>query len=93
MLGIALAILKADALRRLAHDRIERLVVLGLVLAVAILRTRLVAVAVITALLLAVAIHPRPLAAGVALSVAAFVLVVAVFLTIDSVLRLRQNRE
>ncbi len=89
---VALGIGKARAFDELVHHQDELIAVLGVILALAVLRIRLILVAVSTAALFAVCVDPHPFLRGLAVGTGALMLLLAVFFTIATVLHVRQER-
>ncbi len=92
IVAVGLAAGKAHAIAEVLHHRNEVIAVLGVGLAVSVLRIRLMSVAAATAALFALAVDPRSVALGIALGAGAFVLLVVVFFAIATVLHARQDR-
>jgi hypothetical protein len=90
IVGIGLALVKSNAIAEVGHHPSELIAVLGVGLAVSVLRTRPVGFAVSAAPLLAFALAPRSTAVGVAVGLGAFVLLLALFVAIGTVLQARQ---
>jgi hypothetical protein len=88
---VALALFKVDALAAVFHHRAEVIVVLGLGFVVSLLRGRPVAMAVTAAPLLALTLAPGSTLLGIAVGLGAFVLLLALFFAIGTVLRARQG--
>jgi uncharacterized membrane protein (DUF485 family) len=87
---VAVVAVKAEAYASLAHDRTGLVIVLTVGLAFAVLRHKPVAIGAFAAGILAFALAPHPVGAGVALGVGAFVLLIALFFAIATVLHARQ---
>jgi hypothetical protein len=90
---VVLALVKANALVAVLHHRAEVLAILGLGLALSVLRQRPVGIAVTAAPLLAFVLAPRSTALGIALGLGVFVLLLAIFTTIGTVLHARQDQD
>jgi hypothetical protein len=93
IVGVVLALVKADGLAAVLHHRAEVVAILGLGLALSVLRRRPVGIAVTTAPLLAFILAPRSTALGIALGLGVFVLLLALFTAIGTVLHARQNQD
>ncbi len=93
IVGVGVALVKGDALAAVVHHRIELTVLLGLGLAFSVLRTRPVAIAATAGPLLAFTLAPRSTALGIALGFGAFLLLLALFTAIGTVLRARQDQD
>jgi hypothetical protein len=92
IVAIAVGAVKVEAYASLLHDRTGVIFVLAVGLLVAFLRAKPVAIAVFAAGILGFALALHPLLAGVALGVGAFVLLIALFFAISTVLHARQRR-
>jgi uncharacterized membrane protein (DUF485 family) len=94
IVAIAAGALKADAYASLVHHRGQLIAALGAALLASLIRQRpkLLLIAGFGAALIASAVAPHPVLAGVALGVGAFVLLVALFFAISTVLHARQRR-
>jgi uncharacterized integral membrane protein len=88
IVGVGLALVKANAAADLVHHRTGLIVALAAALAVSVLRTRPVGIALSGAPLLAFALAPGSTALGIALGFGAFVLLLALFVAIGTVPRL-----
>jgi hypothetical protein len=75
----------------LLHDRAGLIAVLAVGLAFSLLRSKPVAIAASAAGILGFAVALRPVLAGAALGFGAFVLLIALFFTISTVLHTRQR--
>lgn len=93
IVGVGLALVKADGFAALLHHRVEVIALLGLALVFSVLRLRPVGIAVTAAPLLAFTLAPRSTALGVALGLSAFVLLLALFVAIGTVLQARQDQD
>ena len=89
---MALGVVKVHAADEVLHHRDEVIAVLGVLLAVSVLRIRLMRVAVAAAALFAVSLEPRSIAGGLALGACAFALLLVVFFGIATALHARQDR-
>jgi len=92
VVGVAVALLKAQALSGLLHHRVWVIVILGLGLLSSVVRTRPVGVALTAGPLLAFALAPASTALGIAVGVGAFGLLLAMFFAVGTVLMARQDR-
>lgn len=93
IVGVGFGLVKTNAISELLHHRVDTIALLGLGLALSVLRTRPVGSAVTAASLLAFTLAPRSTALGIALGVGAFVLLLATFVAIGTVLRARQDQD
>jgi len=93
IVGVGLALVKANAAADLVHHRTGLIVALAAALAVSVLRTRPVGIALSGAPLLAFALAPGSTALGIALGFGAFVLLLALFVAIGTVLQARQAHD
>ncbi len=82
---------KADAYASLVHHHGQLIAALGVGLFAAVLRTKPIAIAAFAAGILGFALALHPVLAGVALGVGAFVVLVALFFAISTVLHARQR--
>jgi hypothetical protein len=89
---VGLAIGKAHAVAEVVRHRPELITVLGVTLALAVLRIRLILVAMSAAALFAVCVDPHPLLRGIALGAGALAVLLAVLFTLSTVLHIRQER-
>jgi hypothetical protein len=92
IVGIGLALGKTEGLRELLHHQGELIALLGLGLAFSVLRPRPVGIALTAAPLLAFALAPRSTVLGIALGLGGFVLLLALFFAVASVLHARQEQ-
>ena len=88
---VVAAALKGEAYASLLHDRAGMISVLAVGLFVAIVRTKPLAIAGFTAGILGFALALHPVLAGVGLGVGAFVVLIALFFAISTVLHARQR--
>ncbi len=93
IVGVGLALGKADALTALLDHRPEVIAFLGLGLALSVLRPRPIGIAATAAPLLAFTLAPASTALGIALGVGGFVLLLALFIAIGTVLHARQDHD
>ncbi len=92
-MGVGLALVKANVLTEVVHHRIEVIALLGLGLAFSVLRPRPVGIALTAAALIAFTLAPHSTDLGIALGFGAFVLLLAVFIAIGTVLHARQDQD
>jgi hypothetical protein len=92
IVGVVMALGKADALRVLLHGRVALMALFGLWLVLSVLRPRPVGIAVTVAGLLAFVIAPGSVLVGIGLGLGAFVLLMALFFAVATVLQARQPR-
>ena len=93
IVGVGLALVKANALTEALHYRVAVIVLLGLGLAFSVLRPKPIGIAVTAAPLLAFTLAPRSTVSGVALGFGAFVLLLALFIALGTALHARQGHD
>jgi hypothetical protein len=89
--GVGLAVVKADGLAAVLHHRVEVIALLGLGLVLSVLRPRPVGIALTAGPLLAFTFGPRSTVLDIAVGFGAFVLLLALFIAIGTVLAARQD--
>ena len=90
IVGVALALVKADAFRVILHGRVALMALFGVGLVLSVLRPRPVGIAVTAAGLLAFVLAPGSLVLGIGLALGTFVLLLALFFAVATVLQARQ---
>lgn len=93
IVGLGLALVKADGLAAVLHHRPEVIAVLAVGLALSVLRPRPLGIAVTAAPLLAFTLAPRSTALGIGLGLGAFVLLLTLFVAIGTVLHAKQGQD
>lgn len=93
IVGVGFTLVKTDALAEVLHHRVGVIVLLGLGLAFSALRTSSVGIAVAAAPLIAFTLAPRSTALAIALGFGTFVLLLALFIAIGTMLHARQDRD
>lgn len=93
IVGVGVALVKADVLVAVLQHRTEVIAVLGLGLAFSVLRPQPVGIAVSAAAMLAFTLAPSSTLLGIALGLGAFVLLLALFIAIGSLLHARQDQD
>jgi hypothetical protein len=88
---IAVGAVKVEAYASLLHDRAGMISVLAVGLLVALVRTKPLEIAACAAGILGFALAFHPVLAGVSVGVGAFVILIALFFTISTVLHARQR--
>jgi hypothetical protein len=88
---VAVAAVKAEAYASAVQHRGALISLFAIGLAASLLRTKPLGIAVFTAGLLAAALAMRPIALGVGFGLGAFVLLIALFFAISTVLHARQR--
>ncbi len=91
VVGVGLVLLKAQALSGLVHHPIWVIVALAVGLVSSVLRARPIGVALTAGPLLAFALSPSSTALGIVVGVGAFVVLLALFFAIATVLMARQD--
>ena len=91
ILVIPFAALKVEAYASLAHHRGALIAALAIGLALAMLRSKLVAIAAFSAGILGFALALHPVLAGAGLGFGAFAVLLVLFFTISTVLHARQR--